>query len=317
MALELKGIHHLTAITAQAQRNVEFYTRTLGMRLIKKTVNQDDVSAYHLFYGDGVASPGADLTFFDWPTAPERRGNHSISRTGAARRLEPTTSTGGRSTSTRAGVSLGQDRGARRPPVARLRGLRGPALPPGRRSAGPARRIPGRRARCRPSARSSGLGPITLTVPDLAPHRSRADRGDEHARGPHLSGTRERAAKSHVFEMGAGGAAAELHVEVQPRPAAGAARAPAACITSPSARPTRRVRRVGRSARHEFGVPLQRRSRALLLHLALFPRAQRHPVRDRHRRSGLCRRRAAGNARRAPGAAAVPRGQAGPRSRPG
>ena len=57
MALELKGIHHLTAITAQAAKNVDFYTRVLGMRLIKKTVNQDDVSAYHLFYGDGIAWP--------------------------------------------------------------------------------------------------------------------------------------------------------------------------------------------------------------------------------------------------------------------
>ena len=82
MTLELKGIHHLTAITAQAKKNVAFYTGTLGMRLIKKSVNQDDVSAYHLFYGDGIASPGADLTFFDWPTAPERRGTHSINRTG-------------------------------------------------------------------------------------------------------------------------------------------------------------------------------------------------------------------------------------------
>ena len=82
MALELGGIHHLTAITAQAARNVDFYTRVLGMRLIKKTVNQDDVSAYHLFYGDGIASPGADLTFFDWPAAPARRGNHEVSRTG-------------------------------------------------------------------------------------------------------------------------------------------------------------------------------------------------------------------------------------------
>src|SRR6218665_3298154 len=81
-ALELKGIHHLTAVTARAKENVAFYTGTLGMRLIKKSVNQDDTSAYHLFYGDGIASPGADLTFFDWPAAPERRGTHSIARPG-------------------------------------------------------------------------------------------------------------------------------------------------------------------------------------------------------------------------------------------
>jgi len=52
------------------------------MRLVKKTVNQDDVSAYHLFYADGKANPGTDLTFFDFPAAPERRGTNSISRTG-------------------------------------------------------------------------------------------------------------------------------------------------------------------------------------------------------------------------------------------
>ena len=82
MDLQLTGFHHLTAVTADAPRNHEFYTRTLGLRLVKKTVNQDDVSAYHLFYADGLASPGTDITFFDWPVARERRGTHSIVRTG-------------------------------------------------------------------------------------------------------------------------------------------------------------------------------------------------------------------------------------------
>src|ERR1044071_10460992 len=80
--MPLYGIHHLTAVTADATRNHAFYTRTLGMRLVKKTVNQDDVSAYHLFYADGRANPGTDLTFFDWPVPPERRGTRSIVRTG-------------------------------------------------------------------------------------------------------------------------------------------------------------------------------------------------------------------------------------------
>ena len=82
MDLQLTGIHHLTAITAQAPGNRRFYTGTLGLRLIKKTVNQDDTSAYHLFYGDGQGAPGSDVTFFDWPIARERRGTHSIVRTG-------------------------------------------------------------------------------------------------------------------------------------------------------------------------------------------------------------------------------------------
>ena len=80
--MRFEGIHHITAITGDAPRNLDFYTRVLGLRLVKKTVNQDDVSAYHLFYADGIAAPGSDLTFFDFPTVPERRGNHTISRTG-------------------------------------------------------------------------------------------------------------------------------------------------------------------------------------------------------------------------------------------
>ena len=73
--MELGGIHHVTAVTGDASRNVAFYTQVLGMRLVKKTVNQDDVSAYHLFYADGVGSPGTDMTFFDWPQAgPTRPG---------------------------------------------------------------------------------------------------------------------------------------------------------------------------------------------------------------------------------------------------
>jgi glyoxalase family protein len=79
--MQLTGLHHVTAITARAADNLAFYTRVLGLRLVKKTVNQDDVSAYHLFYADGRASPGSDLTFFDWPAPPERRGGNSIVRT--------------------------------------------------------------------------------------------------------------------------------------------------------------------------------------------------------------------------------------------
>src|SRR3954471_7739341 len=80
--MKLTGIHHLTAVTANARENHAFYTQTLGLRLVKKTVNQDDVSAYHLFYADGEGSPGSDITFFDWPAPRERRGTHSIARTG-------------------------------------------------------------------------------------------------------------------------------------------------------------------------------------------------------------------------------------------
>src|ERR1044072_6502944 len=81
-AMQLGGIHHLTAISARPRENLAFYTGVLGMRLRKKTVNQDDVSAYHLFDADGKARPGTDLTFFHFPPPPERRGSNSISRTG-------------------------------------------------------------------------------------------------------------------------------------------------------------------------------------------------------------------------------------------
>jgi glyoxalase family protein len=78
-AMQLTGLHHVTAITARAAQNVTFYTRVLGLRLVKKTVNQDDVSAYHLFYADAIGSPGTDVTFFDWPhTAQNRKGTGSI-----------------------------------------------------------------------------------------------------------------------------------------------------------------------------------------------------------------------------------------------
>lgn len=79
----LHGLHHVTAITARAQANLDFYTRTLGMRLVKKTVNQDDVSAYHLFYADALGSAGSDLTFFDWAQIrPLRIGAGTVSETG-------------------------------------------------------------------------------------------------------------------------------------------------------------------------------------------------------------------------------------------
>jgi glyoxalase family protein len=79
--MRLDGIHHVTAITGDAPRNLDFYTRVLGLRLTAKTVNQDDPSVYHLFYGDELARPGADLTFFEYPYAkPGRAGAGMVHR---------------------------------------------------------------------------------------------------------------------------------------------------------------------------------------------------------------------------------------------
>src|SRR5215210_6142050 len=65
--MRLEGLHHITAITGDARRNVDFYTRAMGLRLVAKTVNQDDPSVYHLFYADERARPGSELTFFEDP----------------------------------------------------------------------------------------------------------------------------------------------------------------------------------------------------------------------------------------------------------
>ena len=72
----LGGLHHVTAITGDAPVNLAFYTRTLGMRLVKTTVNQDDVSAYHLFYANAKGSPDTDPTFFDRPHTPPNHTAH-------------------------------------------------------------------------------------------------------------------------------------------------------------------------------------------------------------------------------------------------
>jgi len=81
--MEIGGLHHVTLITGDAPGNLDFYTRTMGLRLVKKTVNQDDVSAYHLFYGDEIGRAGTEVTFFDWPAAgPNRSGAGTVEAIG-------------------------------------------------------------------------------------------------------------------------------------------------------------------------------------------------------------------------------------------
>ena len=79
---ELKGIHHVTAITSSAEKIYEFFTYVLGMRLVKKTVNQDDIQTYHLFFADDRGNAGTDMTFFDFPGIPKGvHGTNEISKT--------------------------------------------------------------------------------------------------------------------------------------------------------------------------------------------------------------------------------------------
>jgi glyoxalase family protein len=79
--VKLEGVHHITAITGDAQRNVDFYAGVMGLRLVKKTVNQDDPSVYHLFFADEKGDAGSDLTFFEYPGAPPGRAGDGMIHT--------------------------------------------------------------------------------------------------------------------------------------------------------------------------------------------------------------------------------------------
>ena len=192
--MQLGGIHHLTAVSAKPRDNVAFYTGLLGMRLVKKTVNQDDVSAYHLFYADGKANPGTDLTFFDFPAAPEQRGTNSISRTGLRVAGEKTLGYW-RDRLKKAGAVSRRYRRGRRPADAAVRGRRGPAPGAGRRW----RQGHGLAVGAQPGA---GRAPDPRPRPDRADragavaHRLRADGSDEHA--PRARLCRPRRADSRV-----------------------------------------------------------------------------------------------------------------------
>ncbi|MGH6764966.1 MAG: ring-cleaving dioxygenase [Bradyrhizobium sp.] len=207
--MQLTGIHHLTAISAKPRENLAFYTGQLGLRLVKKTVNQDDVGAYHLFYADGKANPGTDLTFFDFPVAPERRGSNSISRTGlrvAGRasleywrdRLE------------RAGGPIGdiaEVDGRLTLPFEDTEGQRLMLVDDG--GTGPS--SPWERSAVPAEHQIRGLGPIVLNVHDLA-RTERVLTGVMNMRSERRYAAPEAAGEVHVFAMGEGCPAAELHV---------------------------------------------------------------------------------------------------------
>ncbi|MCB8838841.1 ring-cleaving dioxygenase [Aurantimonas sp. VKM B-3413] len=211
MTLSLTGIHHLTAITADAPGNVKFYTDVLGLRLVKKTVNQDDTSAYHLFYADGKASPGTDITFFDWPAPRETRGTHSISRTGL-RVAGPESLAYWHDRLAKADVTLGE--------IRELDGRQSLDFedPEGQRlrlvvDGGAGEANPWDASTVPAEHQIRGLGPITISVPDLA----RTEPVLTVLMNMRQARTYEAAgATVHVFEMGEGGPAAELHVAVEP-----------------------------------------------------------------------------------------------------
>ena len=220
----LGGLHHITAVTGNAAGNVAFYTQTLGMRLVKKTVNQDDVSAYHLFYGDEIGHAGTELTFFDWPDAgAEPPGAGTIAAIGLrvpdraaldwwAQRFDER------------GVAHEGDRGARRA------GRRSPSPIPRGSGWNWSRRRRARRpvaggdalgaaARSRRSTRFAGCMRVRLLVARLDPtERVLTEVMGFRAAGAYELRTRRRGATgaSIVYEAGAGGPGAEVHLVVRP-----------------------------------------------------------------------------------------------------
>ena len=217
--MELKGIHHLTAISAAIRENRRFFTDTLGMRLVKRSVNQDDVSAYHLFYADAKGSPGSDVTFFDWPVPRERRGTRSIART-QLRVAGLDSLEWWRERLRERGVSAGDvvERDGRLTlDLEDPEGQRLSLVDDG--GAGPS--FPWERSPVPAEHQLRGLGPIVLSVPALGPTDALLQRA-LHMRPVREYAHPENAAQTvHVYEMGPGGPGAELHVAVQPdRPVA-------------------------------------------------------------------------------------------------
>ena len=209
--MELGGLHHISGITGSVATNYNFFAGTLGLRLVKKTVNQDDVRAYHLFYADRIGSPGTDVTFFDWPHSPrERRGNNSISRTG----LRVPNAASLEYWSARLGAA-----GATLEPITELDGrptLRFDDLDGGRfalvADGGAFEAQPWTKVVPEEHA-MVGLGPVWLTVPRLEPTAAvlTGVLGMRAVREYVMAG-----AGVTVYVMGAGGAGAEVHIEVRP-----------------------------------------------------------------------------------------------------
>lgn len=210
--MQLHGIHHLTAVSASIRENLRFYTQTLGMRLVGRSVNQDDVSAYHLFYADAVGTPGTDVTFFDWNMPAEKRGTNSVIRTMLRvanaesleywkQRLAELKVTHGEiiERDNRSVLELEDPEGQRLALI--VDDGKGDDPTPWKRSPVPAEH------------QIRGLGPIVMSVPDLRPTDSVLTRVMEmnHAR------TYEQDSRTvHVYSMKGDGPHAELHVAVEP-----------------------------------------------------------------------------------------------------
>jgi len=212
--MHLTGLHHVTAVSAKIRENCRFYTQTLGMRLVKRSVNQDDVSSYHLFYADAKGTPGTDLTFFDWPAKRERRGTRSISRT--MLRVNGSDSLewwAGRLRDQRLVVGeIAEPDGRATLDFEDGEGQRLSLVDDG----GEGEAHPWDRSPVPAEHQVRGLGPVVLSVPSLAPTDTllRNTLNMRPVRDyPHPENARHTV---HVYEVGPGGASAELHVAEQP-----------------------------------------------------------------------------------------------------
>ena len=260
--MRFEGLHHVTAITGDAARNVDFYARVLGLRLVKKTVNQDDPTVYHLFYADEEGEPRLDITFFEYPGATldgQARGWCIASSGGSAseRRSTSGRSVGGEGRARDAARSASRDPEGLEHELAVIETTDGrssrdhPEFPPAR--------TPGLRRR-------TGLLRATPTEP-------RAPRGDARLRrrrgrlgGPRCAAWRSTATTRR-----------------RPSPGSGGGRDP------PRRRGSRRDEEEASASGSRTAAPVRRPDRALLLSLRLLPRAERRPVRDRHYRAGVHR----------------------------
>ena len=211
--MDLTGIHHLTAISANIRENHRFYTRTLGMRLVKRSVNQDDASAYHLFYADAKGTPGTDLTFFDWPVPRETRGTHAIVRT-QLRVAGLETLRWWSQTLREHGVTAGEiaERDGRLLlDLEDAEGQRLTLVDDG--GAGDAH--PWDRSPVPVEHQVRGLGPVVLSVPALKPTDAVLRQVMNMRPVRDYAAPDNASHRVHVYEMGPGGPAAELHVAVQ------------------------------------------------------------------------------------------------------
>lgn len=213
--MNLTGFHHLTAVSANIRENYRFYTQVLGMRLVKRSVNQDDVSAYHLFYADAVGTPGTDITFFDWNVPRERRGTHSITRTHlrvnggeALAWWESRLSEQGVATS---GVK--ERDGRLTLDFEDTEGQRLSLIDDGGQGDEP---VAWDRSPVPAPYQIRGLGPIVISVPALRPTDLALTKALNMRAVREYAHPENQGHTVHVYEMGAGGPHAELHVAVQP-----------------------------------------------------------------------------------------------------